>query len=1271
MMVSPRLRHLLAAPDVRVNLLVGTLCYLLRAVCSLCLPVCVYFFIQWVQEAERLHALSEASPIPLADGLISACALALCSVLSFYLEAAYMLRVAAAGLAARTSTASSIFAAVLSRRLGAAPALNSGEVHNLHSVDTAALEHAPDALLTLLLQPLEILGIVALLVVFTGWAAAGGAMAMVLFNLAVTVAAGLAAKALDGDRTSAADRRVRALSEFLTGMRAVKLLGWESRFAAAIASARSAESALYAKATPYTGLVNTASSNGIDLISVGLLLVYVLALRLPLSPSMVFTYWVLLAALHGRIFHFPIALSQAREASTAWTRLCAFLDAAESAEEGAEAGGQAATLLPPLQGAQATWGGSAGPTLGDITLSLQPGACIAVVGPVASGKTTLLLALLGELPLALGGGRAAPAFYFRLAEVAYVPQSPWTLPTTVRDNILLGREYEPLWYQRVVRACCLEEDFEAWPQGDLSHTSSTILSGGQRARVALARAAYGRPSFFLADDALASLDAAVARRVWKELVHGEGALLAGCTRLIVTTSAGLAGDADAVVTVTPSSAGSIVRLCSSRGGAAQLPPSAHGAAEMSLVASPQALAQVGVEGRGEEAGAALKVQPSAQEAAPALLGRLESLMGGVGGPLYFALVLTCLLSEATFVELSAVVLTQWSDDPMGLQSSIEYYFSAYLVCVALEFVSAYVRQLVYGSGTRRAADAAHAAALGRLERARMSFFDATSAGSILSALGSDLSELDKGAWYSSEYFLLGVAYTAVVVLTNLAFTPYSLVALLPPGLALAWHWRCRAGRGSGRGAAAAGSLAAPPPPPHAHLLHVREAVAAEPPLAAPGGAPSSAEDGRVPITDHLAWCLEGGPVLRAFPQATERATEVHAALWRAYAAQQTRACVAETLQVRFFNLLGALYYAATVAIIILCVLFRASFDTLGSSSGLVFMTPGVAGLLLLNAAFASYMLQMMLQNGQALERLREARSRLCSFGAPGGRVACEVEPRGGGCAASSTPAAAPLQWPSAGRLTLQGLRLRYAPHLPLVLRGASLALRAGEKVCVVGRTGAGKSSLVAALSRLVECEGDSAMALDGVDLRALPLAAVRRAVCVVTQDALFFEGTLRSNLDPFGDFAEGELEGALRAVGFVGAEALELRSAVGERGAGLSAGQCQLVSLARALLRAPRLLVLDEATASLDVASEERILRALRSGAFAGCTCLIIAHRLSCAVEADRVCVMEAGEVVEAGAPGELLRAGGAFAALVAAAPPAQQAELAARAQGNERCVDF
>jgi ABC-type multidrug transport system fused ATPase/permease subunit len=180
---------------------------------------------------------------------------------------------------------------------------------------------------------------------------------------------------------------------------------------------------------------------------------------------------------------------------------------------------------------------------------------------------------------------------------------------------------------------------------------------------------------------------------------------------------------------------------------------------------------------------------------------------------------------------------------------------------------------------------------------------------------------------------------------------------------------------------------------------------------------------------------------------------------------------------------------------------------------------------------------------------------------------------------------------------------------------------------------------------------------------------VRGAVVVVTQDALFFTGDLRANLDPFGEFSDGELSAALGAVGFsqggAGA-ALELGAPVGERGAGLSAGQAQLVSLARALLRRPRLLVLDEATASLDIAAEEVVLRALRRGAFEGVSCLVIAHRLQCVVECDAVVVMEGGEVVEAGAPWDLLEGGGgggAFAALVAAAPASVQQGLRDRAR--------
>ena len=1334
-MAVSRLRTLIFSPGVYRDTLIAIASYIFRASCGLCIPICVFYFILWCQAVQTAHLAS--TPVPLQDGIISAVFLALASVASYYFEALYMMSVASAGLRVRSNLASQVFSYVLSRRLGTSPALNSGMIHNLHAVDTAALEHAPDALLTLLLQPLEILGILLLLIWFVGGPAAGGAVAAVVFTLSVTVAAGLSVKELDHSRTEAANSRVRSLSEFLNGMRAVKLLGWERRFGAAITAARATESSFYSKATPYIGLVNVTSSNGIDLISLALLLVYVYGQGLLISPSMIFTFWVLLAALHGRVFHFPIALSEAREAIGAWARITAFLDSAQSsssssssaASAGAEGSlcspASAEAAAPPpsitLHNASISWAASsadpaapaeaAPPTLLNLSLHIPSGSCTAVTGPVASGKTTLLLALLGEVRIQ-EPGRAQPTV-LSLPNPAYVPQAPWTLPTTVRDNILLGRPFEPAWYAAVTAACCLQADFAAWQEGDLSNTSSTILSGGQRARVALARAAYGRPSLLLADDPFAALDAQVGRRVMEGLLCGQGALLRGCTRVIVTSSQGVVDRCDGVVSLAGCGAGSssssavaaagleevaVVEVGSegaSAAAAAAVPEKQE--EEQQLLSETQSTDTAHSLGK-RHAGGAEEEQRQEQQHAP-LLGIAQSLFTGVGGPLLFALLLLCLLSEAAFVELSAVVLTRWSDDPTGALSSIAYYFSAYGLCLGLEFASAYARQMLHGLGTRAAADGAHSAIVARLVGARMTFFDSASTGSLIAVLGADLSEVDKGTWYATEYSLLGWVYSAVVVLTNAVFTPYSLLALLPPAVLYAHvvHpqllWQCcccsrSKASSSGSSSSVPGELSLREP---ASVLQVAVAVA-EPcsaasstttttaPATAPPATPQAA-DAKVPISDHLTHCLEGGPVLRAFPGARARFEAEHSALWQGYAAHLTGATAANVREVRFFNLLGALYYAVTVAIIIPCVLYKGSFNTLeegsssssgGSSSGLVYMTPGVAGLLLLNAAFASYMLSMILQNGQALERLRAARSRLAWHAHPQGRIPSEEGSSAtpAAAAASTAPLDPPPGWPHTGHLVLTQVALRYGPHLPLVLRGVSLQVQPGRKVCVVGRTGAGKSSLVAAISRLVEVEGGKGggrVTLDGLDCATVPLAQLRRAVCVVTQDPLFFQGSLRLNLDPFGEHADSALLGALSAVGFELGAAWGLASDVGERGAGLSAGQCQLVSLARALLRQPKLLILDEATASLDRESEEGILRTLRGPAFAAVACLIIAHRLQCAVECDSVVVMEGGLVAECGSPGQLLeREGGAFAALVQAAPPALQQELRRRARVGE-----
>jgi len=1265
----------------------------------------VFYFLEWCTYYEN-------GGESILQGIVAASALAIASLLSYFFEGLYMARVGVAGIRTYRLAADAVFRSVLEKRLGAC-ALDSGEIHNLHGVDSATLEKFPDALLTLALQPIEILSIVALLGWFVG-AAAGGALLVTLVNFAVTLSSGLQVMKLDASRNAASDERMRSLSEFLLGMRAVKLLGWEENFVGAILKARDRESKLISRAGYFTGIVNVSSSNGIDIISVGLLLVFVVGQGRTLNPSMLFTYWVLLAALHGRIFHLPVALSQAREALGSWKRIDAFVSSPSPCDPRLRPTSSPDVDVCALEVKQGEFSRAPVSTsafseispksspdppssisnlvIGD--LRFPRGSVWVVCGPVASGKTTLLLSFLGELSTVQGSISVIAG-----DEWAYVPQTPFILPTTVRDNILLGRDYKEDWYHAVVDACSLRPDFESWKEGDLSNTSSTILSGGQRQRVSLARAAYGKPSTVLLDDPLSALDATVSRALLEALVVGPTALLNGTTRIIVSNSPIVMSLSDGIVAMKESPSLSIQGLYKSLETASEVNPFVQGCVAGQSSSPTQTERKAALDhtrGGGKKESSVFSDQsevkldlvtnasPTAgypSSPAPSLTTAASTVLGA-GGCAYLGLAQFCLLGEAVFVEASVVILTQWSDDH-NTTVDWRYYFWVYGVLLAAEFSFAYFRQLTYSSGCRRGQDSLHSALLFSVANSPQAFFDSTSAGTLLSLFSRDLALLDRGTWYATEYWTLGGMYSLIVLLTNAYFTPYSLLTLVPMVPIVLW-WRGRTVVGTAR----------------------NEDVGVSP-TGAMGEEEEWGHREKVALTDHLSNCMEGAVLLRTFPKASERATMRHDSLWDSYSAKRQTASLENVWVVLFYNCLGAVYYTGTVVLIVLLLILGdrgsgrgAAMDGAGWLKADSTLTAGQAGLLLLNAAFASYMFQMLLQNGADLLSLKEARGRILMYcmgykatsglekqrKSPENDTVCLVEGHGPhnyswvlnymarrsgvpGPPRANSGASPPkiTLWPTRGALKLSGVRLRYGPTLPEVLKGVDLTVAAGEVTCIVGRTGAGKSSLVAAISRLVELDGGS-VEIDGVDCATLPLRELRKGVCVVTQDPLFFRGTLRNNLDPFQNYVEAELLEVLKAVGFLNLAAStttttitnkrfdkELASVldmpVGEKGDGLSSGMCQLVAFARALLRKPKLLILDEATASLDVVTEANLLQSIKKLWIQPPTIVVIAHRLSAALAAHTVCVMESGVVIESGPPDVLTnKLGGAFHALLSAA---------------------
>lgn len=241
-------------------------------------------------------------------------------------------------------------------------------------------------------------------------------------------------------------------------------------------------------------------------------------------------------------------------------------------------------------------------------------------------------------------------------------------------------------------------------------------------------------------------------------------------------------------------------------------------------------------------------------------------------------------------------------------------------------------------------------------------------------------------------------------------------------------------------------------------------------------------------------------------------------------------------------------------------------------------------------------------------------------------------------------------WPQQGEIIFDNVQMRYRQGLPLVLQGLTMHVKGGERIGIVGRTGAGKSSIMSTLFRLVEISGGS-ITIDGMNISKIGLADLRSRLAIIPQDPTLFRGTIRSNLDPFHEHSDLELWSALRQADLVSDEAslddklpgrIHLDGIVEEEGLNFSLGQRQLMALARALVRNSQIIVCDEATSSVDMETDDKIQRTIAAG-FKGKTLLCIAHRLRTIINYDRICVMDQGKIAELDTPFALYERGGIF----------------------------
>ncbi|KAL7420559.1 hypothetical protein Q5752_004510 [Cryptotrichosporon argae] len=878
--------------------------------------------------------------------------------------------------------------------------------------------------------------------------------------------------------------------------------------------------------------------------------------------------------------------------------------------------------------------------LKDISLSIPKGDLTLVSGPLGSGKSLLLHALLGEAVVERGtvvAPRTAPdatpvdastvttkwTAQLWLTDmlgatkhdtVAYAPQHAYVRHGTVRDNIVFGLPFWPERYAETLRACSLVGDIEILVNGDLTQIGEhgVNLSGGQKARVNLARCVYSRASTLYLDDILSAVDAFTAQHIVHKCFNGQ--LVRGRTVVLVSHHVELCLPVAQFYVALEG--GRVARAC---------PAGQVGVTNLVDLASPTITSPVAAATTEELANAQQaegEVEPKTPTKADdkrraRVLYEAEHQAEGcvatshymlliklAGGAIYVVpLVVAVIVLQVTDV-LNSLVIERWSSDTSSDPAHVDTYLRWYLISSAVSYLFGAVRWIwLYGIGSigwyNRGTRMVHRLLVDRLMVAPLAWFERTPQGRIMNVYGQDMWQLDS---QSADAFgptrVIGAALVIVV------HEPVLGVVLV--GLAIPLYFLSRF----------LGQL-------RANLRRLN--ATADSPLI---GIYHDAIDGVVIVR---AFGLNK-VMASAMMMLINRSRAVGVSDWMSYNLIRTLVTSASALSV---SLVGFLLVWKDVP-------------------------PARTGLILNFALSFSGELFGLLQQILALEVLFVSAERANHY-----IQMDEAEPVGGGVP--------PANWPT-GRIEYKNLSMRYAEDLPDVLHDVSFVAEPGMRVGIVGATGSGKSTLALSLFRGVEARSGS-IVIDGIDIANIALPELRARLNMVVQDGTLSSGTLREALDITGTKDDYEIYAALKRVHLlpdvITDEVVEknlfanLDTFVAVEGANFSHGQRQLLCLARALLKQNKILVMDEATSAIDFETDAKITAAVRE-CFQGTTMLVIAHRLATIIAYDRVLVLDHGRVKEYGKPADLMvDPGTAFHGLCTAQGEEAYAKLLALARAG------
>ncbi|XP_041055069.1 multidrug resistance-associated protein 4 isoform X2 [Carcharodon carcharias] len=1126
-----------------------------------------------------------------------AAGISFCTLFLAILHHLYFFHVQRSGMKLRVAMCHMIYRKALRLSNVALAKTTTGQIVNLLSNDVNKFDQVTIFLHFLWVGPLQAIAVVALLWQEIGPSCLAG-MAVLLILMPTQTIFGKWFSVLRGKTAVLTDNRIRTMNEVISGMRIIKMYAWEKPFSNLVAQIRKKEIAKVLQSS-YLRALNMASFFiASKMILFFTFLVYVL-LGNTITASRVFVTVSLYSAVRLTVtLFFPAAIQTASEGLISIRRIKGFLILEEIKKPNEDVHSCENNYSVHIQDLRCFWDKNIEtPSLQNITFSLKPGELVAVIGPVGAGKSSILAAILGELAKEDG-------ILDIKGKIAYCAQQPWVFPGTVRSNILFGKEYQRAKYEKIITACALKKDLELLQDGDLTQIGDrgVTLSGGQKARVNLARSVYQDADIYLLDDPLSAVDAEVGRHLFEQCITG---VLKNKPRILVTHQLQYLSAADQILILKEGQVvekGNFKQLLNSGVDFSSLlkqdeedeQTDSHSATKiikertlsetsiLSLGSSTQSHKEGSFEPPGESVLSAVP-EESRSEGSIGFKVYKKYFLAGASGFMMLIVIILNLLAHVSYI-LQDWWLSYWATSQEQLnntqingsnnttqQLDINFYLGIYAGLTIAVILFGTTRSLIIFKVLVKASQELHNRMFTSIIRAPVLFFDRNPIGRILNRFSKDIGHLDDLLPYTCMDFLQTFLQILGVVAVAVAIIPWILIPITPLVIMFVFLRR--------------------------YFLETSRDIK------------RMESTTRSPVFSHLSSSLQGIWTIRAtktepqFQAKFDEHQDLHSETW--------------------FLFLSTSRWLA-VRLDALCAVFVTAV-AFGSIIMANHLDAGQVGLALSYAITLMGMFQWGVRQSAEVENLLTSVERVLDY--------TELESE----APWESHKPPPNGWPDHGAVIFENVNFGYSPDCEPVLKDLNLAIRSKEKVGLVGRTGAGKSSLISALFRLAEPEGK--VMIDGIVTSELGLHDLRNSMSIIPQDPVLFTGTMKKNLDPFDEHTDEALWNALEEVQLK--EVVEelpgkMMTELAEAGSNFSVGQRQLVCLARAILRKSKILIIDEATANVDPRTDELIQKTIREK-FEQCTVLTIAHRLNTIIDSDRILVLDAGRVAEYAEPYALL----------------------------------